>query len=131
MNALKCIVFIVFVMVSIGCTEKTLVQKHVGGEKIQGLKYINDAAISFMGEYNKKHNTKWRMLEPDYRSVLPRCVTPLRTSWVPAYDGKRFFPYSKEDYWFIRVYCEKDVSTYEESKWDILIQTTRPDHSHQ
>lgn len=131
MNALKYIVFIAFVTVSIGCTEKTLVQKDIGGEDIQGLKYINDAAISFMDEYNKKNNTKWQTLEPDYRSVLPRCITPLKTVWAPAEDGNRFFPQSEIDHWFIRVLCEKSVSRYDDGKWDILIQTTRPDNSHQ
>ena len=109
------------------CAKNTFIETDYGDRTWHGLKHINDVAQAFMKDFNKKNHSEWRSLQPDPRTGVYKCDVPLRTSWKSAYT-KGFAPPDEPNYWFIKVSCDKTVSTHEESKkWDLLIPTTRPD----
>lgn len=69
-----------------GCVKKTFVQKDLGNDEIQGLKYINDSAKNFITSYNEEYSTNWISLEPDWRIIVHKCTVPFKVSWSFAPD---------------------------------------------
>ena len=110
-----------------GHANKTYVETHYGDETMHGLKYINDIADAFIKDFNEKNRSEWRSLQPDPRIMVYKCVVPLKASWKSAHT-KGFASPEEPNYWFIKVSCDKTVSTHEGNEtWDILVATDRPD----
>lgn len=105
----------------------TYVDKHLGNNKIQGLKYIKDAAHAHMARYNKKYRTKWVAYEPDTRTLLTKCAVPLKTNWYKATQSDVIKPVNN-DYWYIKVSCARTVKTLHKNNegWYEAVPTNRP-----
>lgn len=123
-------IFFIFSLLMLGCKglpAKTFVEKHVGDDTIQGLKYINDQAIEFINTYNQTHHTNWQSLEPDPKTIVYKCSVPMQAKWITAVSDVIGIDH---DVYYIAVSCNKTVSNIEEAKqWVIEVPTTRPKQS--
>lgn len=104
----------------------SFVEQDEGNDMLHGLKYINEAASSFVAVYNNKHGTSWRSLEPNAKLMLDRCLVPLKTSWSPPASRTSTLPVPTD--WRVKVSCDQIVSnSLKIKRWDTLIPTTRRD----
>lgn len=108
----------------------TFVQKDLGTETRQGLKFVNDVAVAHIEQYNQQYGTKYESLEPDFRIFVNKCLVPLRAEWGSFEQG--YVMNYDPNAWFVKVYCDKTLKSTSNPQgkgWDILVPTTRPKHS--
>lgn len=108
----------------------TFVQKDLGTETRQGLKFVNDVAVAHIDKYNQQYGTKYESLEPDFRIFVNKCLVPLRAEWGSFEQG--YVMNYDPNAWFVKVYCDKTLKSTSNPQgkgWDILVPTTRPKHS--
>lgn len=118
--------FLILYFTSVFCFAQPLtdVEKHVGNKEIEGLKYINDKGHKFIKEYNKVAKTHWIAIEPDARSLVPKCVVPFKVSWAqdpfPMYESNR-------SYFSLKISCDKPYTSSKKiESWDVFMITNRP-----
>ncbi|MDO8988595.1 MAG: hypothetical protein Q7U91_03085 [Sideroxyarcus sp.] len=84
-----------------------------------GLYEIREEARRFMAKHNSINHTDWVVGDPDLRSLVPKCVVPLKVKWVPKSYGL-----SNKS---VMVYCTKALSGYSrKDQWDVIINVTAP-----
>lgn len=66
-----------------------------------GLYEIREEARKFVALENASKLTRWEVLDPNLKIVVPRCVVPLKTKWAPKDRGL-----SSKSVWVI---CEQTV----------------------
>lgn len=102
--------------------QQTFVQKDMGDDRRQGLKFINDQAVEFVNHYNQEHQTHWKSLEPNAKILLSKCVLPMTSEWSNRFvDGYK--PKIGLERIYVLVKCEKDVNG---KSWKVEIPTTIP-----
>ncbi len=81
---------------------------------IHGIYEIREEARKFIANQNSANHTKWVTLDPNYKTIVPRCIVPLKVKWVPKSYGL-----SQKS---VLVYCAKSISTNNELKgWDVAV----------
>lgn len=81
---------------------------------IHGLYEIREEARKFISNQNSTNHTKWVVLDPNYKIIVPRCLVPLKVKWAPKSYGL-----SQKS---VLVYCTKSISTNNELKeWDVTV----------
>ncbi|WP_211472707.1 hypothetical protein [Collimonas humicola] len=82
-----------------------------------GLYEIREEARKFVALENANNLTKWEVLDPNLKIVVPRCVVPLKTKWTPKARGL-----SSKSVWVI---CEQTVDQHYK-KWDVFVPVALP-----
>lgn len=103
--------------------QQTFVQQSNRNDIVQGLKTMRDKAIAFVNEDNQKNHTYWKILEPNAKIVVYKCMSPLVAKW-----GALFMDGSKANItierYVIFVSCKKDIKN---RSWTVQVPTNRPD----
>ena len=82
-----------------------------------GLYEIREEARKFVAMENASNLTRWEVLDPNLKIVVPRCVVPLKTKWAPKDRGL-----SSKSVWVI---CERTVDE-QYKKWDVFVPVALP-----
>lgn len=77
-----------------------------------GLYEIREEARKFVALENANNLTRWEVLDPNLKIVVPRCVVPLKTKWAPKDRGL-----SSKSVWVI---CERTVDE-QYKKWNVFV----------
>jgi hypothetical protein len=95
--------------------------------EIHGLYEIREAARNFLNKENAKKKHKFRVLGPDIRIQVPRCVVPLTAKW--AHETLHYNPPGMKSISFnqpgIDVICKKSIDKNDHS-WDVFVPITSP-----
>lgn len=114
------LIFSLFIASYTFATPQTFVEKDLGNSQLQGLKFIHDQAILFVRQYNQKHHTHWKALEPNAKTVVPKCKVALKTQWLV--EDKTYLS-TKRDIGKVAVKCAKTVDG--SHPWSVHVETTR------
>ncbi|MFC5474648.1 hypothetical protein [Paraherbaspirillum soli] len=82
-----------------------------------GLYEIREEARKFVAQENTKNHTNWETLDPNLKIVVPKCVVPLKTKWVPEDRGL-----SNKSVW---VLCAQTLNK-NYKKWDVYVPVAAP-----
>nr|WP_246813044.1 hypothetical protein [Rhizobium changzhiense] len=98
-------------------------------EHTHGLFEIREEARRFISHENAEGHQQWEVLEPNLKTLVPRCAVPLKTQWTPKSLGP-----SKRS---VMVICTVAVPNAVMRRWDVLVpvepkpnQTGSPAASH-
>lgn len=100
---------------------ESLVEAQRSTDAIHGLYEIDQAARVFVAVENARHNTDWKVAEPNLKVLVARCSVPLTTRW----DVIRFFaleghPLTRK---VVNVSCARPVSG---ESWSIPLRVFHP-----
>lgn len=77
---------------------------------IHGLYEIREKTWLFIAEYNKKHGTHWVSLDPNLKTLVPRCIVPLGVIWNEKANG------------LVEVICSKIKGSFgKDNNWTVKI----------
>ncbi|MDC9836721.1 MULTISPECIES: hypothetical protein [Rhizobium] len=86
-------------------------------EDTHGLFEIREEARRFISQENAKGHQQWEVLEPNLKTLVPRCAAPLETQWTPKSLGL-----SKPS---VTVICAAAVPNFVMKRWDVHVPVKR------
>jgi hypothetical protein len=86
-------------------------------ENTHGLFEIREEARRFISHENAKGHQQWDVLEPNLKTLVPRCAVPLETQWTPKSLGR-----SKLS---VMVICTVAVPNSVMRRWDVHVPVER------
>ncbi|MGZ2385558.1 hypothetical protein [Rhizobium brockwellii] len=86
-------------------------------EDTHGLFEIREEARRFISHENAKGHQQWDALEPNLKTLVPRCAVPLETRWTPKSYGR-----SKPS---VMVICMAAVPNTVMRGWDVHVPVER------
>ncbi|MHC2220627.1 hypothetical protein ACVIGV_006077 [Rhizobium leguminosarum] len=86
-------------------------------EHTHGLFEIREEARRFISQENAKGHQQWDVLEPNLKTLVPRCAVPLETQWTPKSLGR-----SKLS---VMVICTVAVPNSVMRRWDVHVPVER------
>ncbi|MBB4506758.1 hypothetical protein GGE48_002735 [Rhizobium leguminosarum] len=86
-------------------------------EDTHGLFEIREEARRFISQENAKGHQQWDALEPNMKTLVPRCAVPLETRWTPKSYGR-----SKPS---VMVICTASVPNTVMRRWDVHVPIER------
>ncbi|MFW8643439.1 hypothetical protein EHI47_22810 [Rhizobium leguminosarum] len=86
-------------------------------EHTHGLFEIREEARRFISHENAKGQEQWDVLEPNLKTLVPRCAVPLETQWTPKSLGR-----SKLS---VMVICTVAVPNSVMRRWDVHVPVER------
>lgn len=89
---------------------------------IHGLFEIRDAAAKFVATENLKNGTRWQVLRPNRKILVPKCAVSLRVEWVPHSHGM-----SGSN---VAVICAKTVKPTTQKKWEVFVPIAKGTVAH-
>lgn len=91
-------------------------------EETHGLFEIREEVRRFISHENAKGHQQWEVLEPNLKTLVPRCAVPLETQWTPKSLGR-----SKPS---VMVICTVAVPNTVMKRWDVHVPVEqRPDQT--
>ncbi|MGO7040910.1 hypothetical protein ACCS60_21395 [Rhizobium acaciae] len=82
-----------------------------------GLFEIREEAGRFISHENAKGHQQWDVLEPNMKTLVPRCAVPLETPWTP-----KSYRHSKLS---VIVICTVAVPNIVMRRWDVHVPVER------
>jgi len=82
-------------------------------EHTHGLFEIREEARRFISHENARGDQQWEVLEPNLKTLVPRCAVPLETQWTPKSLGR-----SKPS---VMVICTVAVPNSVMKRWDVHV----------
>ncbi len=82
-----------------------------------GLFEIREEARHFISHENAKGHQQWDVLEPNLKTLVPRCAVPLETRWTPKSYGR-----SKPS---VMVICPVAAPNTVMRRWDVHVPVER------
>jgi len=82
-------------------------------EHTHGLFEIREEARRFISHENARGDQQWEVLEPNLKTLVPRCAVPLETQWTPKSLGR-----SKPS---VMVICTIAVPNSVMKRWDVHV----------
>lgn len=79
---------------------------------VHGLYEINQEAVKFLNNENKRTGINRESLEPNLKILVERCAVPLKANWTPKEFGRKKYS--------VGVRCEQTISG---KKWRVDIPT--------
>jgi hypothetical protein len=92
-------------------------EKYHSNDAIHGLFEIREEAIAFINRENIQGGTKFEVVGPNLKTLVPRCAVPLRAMWAPSGRGLT----GKN----VSVICAR-TSDINYQKWDVLVPVIIP-----
>ncbi|NEH76183.1 hypothetical protein ELI24_26485 (plasmid) [Rhizobium ruizarguesonis] len=82
-----------------------------------GLFEFREEARHFISHENARGHQQWDVLEPNLKTLVPRCAVPLETRWTPKSYGR-----SKPS---VMVICPVAVPNTAMRRWDVHVPVER------
>jgi hypothetical protein len=87
-------------------------EKYHSNDAIHGLFEIREEAIAFINRENIQSGTKFEVVGPNLKTLVPRCAVPLKAMWTPSDRGLT----GKN----VSVICTR-TGDINYPKWDVLV----------
>ncbi|MCY1385052.1 hypothetical protein D9M69_733810 [compost metagenome] len=79
---------------------------------MQGLYEVREEARAFVKKWNVEHGSNYVVVDPNAKTLVPRCAVPLRSAWLEKHRGR-----AGEH---VNVICDRSVHG-SIGKWDIPV----------